>query len=176
MTPFELVRFIKTSPQHRYVYHFTDEENFPSIAEKGLVSKETMRAENWWPQHTGGNQLSHQLDTRRGIDPFVSLCFTRKHGMKFLAQSDGRLPNPRYLKISPEVLLLPNTRVAFGIANANETEILPIEQAIPNIDLEVIYTKTNWSDPAINSRLRKAEKMEILIQDRVGVELIKGYF
>lgn len=177
MTLEELVRFISGSTQHKTLYHFTDESNFPSIAQHGLLSKEQLRARGLWPPAaTGGNTLSWQLDLHRGIDPYVSLCMTRNHGMKFLAQQDGRLPNPRYLAIKPEVLQIQGTRIAFGVANANNVEILPIADAIDRLDAEVLYTRTNWNDPAVNQRLRAAEKFEVLIPDAVPRDLITGYF
>ena len=49
MTIDELIAHINASPQHKYLYHFTDESNLKTIAEKGLVSKSQMRAEGWWP-------------------------------------------------------------------------------------------------------------------------------
>ena len=111
----------------------------------------------------------------RGIDPYVSLCFTYNHPMKYLAHKDGRLPNPRYLLISPDVLKVPGVQIAFGVANANDTEIFPLAEALDRLDHEVIYTRTNWSDPDIQTRLRAAEKMEILVPDGVARNLILGY-
>lgn len=174
MTVDEIIDAIKKSQQHRYLYHFTDEANFSSIGTKGLLSKKVMRAEGWWPDAPGGNALSWSLDTYRGIDPYVSLCLTRNHSMKFFAEKDGRLKNARYLAISPDILKTPGTKVAFGIANANGVEILPLEQALLKLDVEVLYTRTNWSDPAVQQRLRAAEKIEILIPDAVPRALIEG--
>jgi hypothetical protein len=175
MTISELVQLIRKSKQHSTLYHFTDEANFSSIAQHGILSKKELRQRNLWPpQAAGGNQLSWQLDLSRGIDPYVSLCFTRNHKMKFVAHQEGRLPNPRYLAIKPEVLEIPGTRISFGIANANDVEILPIADAIERLDLEVLYTRTDWKDPAINSRLRAAEKFEVLIPDAVPRQLIIG--
>lgn len=170
----KFVALIKCSTQHRCLYHFTDESNFEQIGRLGLVSKARMRAEGWWPQTTGGNDWSHQQDTARGIDPYVSLCFTCNHPMQYLAHKDGRLPNPRYLKISPDVLLVPDVQVAFGVANANDTEILPRPDALAQLDIEVIYHRTDWSDPVINQRLRAAEKMEVLVPHGVARNLILG--
>ena len=170
----QLVSYIKRSTQHRTLYHFTDESNFPSIAARGLLSKETMRQEGWWPHATGGNELSRRLDSERGIDPFVSLCMTRNHRMKYLAQRDGRLPNPRYLKISPNVLAIPGTKIAFGIANSTGVDILPVPEAIYRLDIEVLYTRTDWSDPEIQSRLQQAEKFEVLVPDAVPRKMIVG--
>lgn len=174
MTLDELIKIIKKSQQHRFLYHFSDEANFNSISEKGLVSKETMRAQNWWPDAPGGNELSWSLDTNRGIDPYVSLCFTTNHSMKFIAERDGRLKNARYLAISPKVLEIAGTKIAFGIANANDVKILPVKDAIEELDIEVIYSRTNWSDPAIQQRLNAAEKFEVLIPHAVPRNLIKG--
>ncbi len=177
MTIGEFIQFIKKSTQHTTLYHFTDEANLPSIAQHGILSKHQLRERGLWPPAaTGGNELSWQLDQHRGIDPCVSLCMTRNHGMKFLAHQAGRLPNPRYLAIQPEVLEIPGTRIALGVANANNVEILPVADAIDRLDVEVLYTRTDWKDPAINLRLRAAEKFEVLIPDAVPRGLITGYY
>ena len=177
MTVEELIKFINASSQHKALYHFTDETNFPSNSEHGLLAKEQLRARGIWPPPaTGGNELSWQLDQLRGIDPYVSLCMTRNHGMKFLAHQDGRLPNPRYLAIKPEVLRIPGTRIALGVANANNVEILPVEDAVDRLDVKVIYSRTDWKDPAINVRLRAAEKFEVLIPNSVPREYIIGRY
>jgi hypothetical protein len=177
MTVEELVKFIKASTQHKTLYHFTDEANFPSIKQHGILSKQALRERDLWPPAaTGGNELSWQLDQYRGIDPYVSLCMTRNHGMKFLAHQEGRLPNPRYLAIQPDVLQIPGVRIALGVANANDVEILPVDQAIGRLDTEVLYTRTDWKDTTINQRLRVAEKFEVLIPGAVPRDLITGYY
>jgi hypothetical protein len=139
-----------------------------------LLSKVEMRKKGWWPDATGGNQLSWDLDEYRGIDDDISLCLTRNHPMKYLANKEGRLPNPKYLAISPQVLLTPNTRIAFGVANSNDVDIVPIEDGLEQLDVEVIYSRTKWSDPAIYQRLCNAEKFEVLIPKRIPKELILG--
>lgn len=177
MTLEELIQLMNNSQQHKTLYHFTDEANFESIAERGLLSKVQLRTRGLWPPAaTGGNELSWQLDQFRGIDSYVSLCMTRNHGMKFTAHQAGRLPNPRYLTIKPEVLLFPGTRIALGVANANDVEILPAAEAVDRLDLEVLYKRTEWRDPAVNLRLRAAEKYEVLIPNSVPRELIVGVF
>ena len=174
MTVDELVAKISRSTQHRHLYHFTDKSNFSSIAAKGLLSKAKMREEGWWPDATGGNQLSWDLDKLRGIDGCVSLCLTTNHPMKYLAQKDGRLPEPRYLAIKPAVLKLEGVRIAFGVANANEVEILPIADALEKLDVEVLYTRTDWTNAAIQQRLTAAEKLEVLVPGGVPRNLIAG--
>lgn len=177
MSAEEFVKLIKASNQHKTLYHFTDEANFPSIVKNGILSKQLLRAKGLWPPAAaGGNELSWQLDQKRGIDGYVSLCMTRNHGMKYTAHKDGRLPNPRYLTINPDILLTSGTRIALGVANGNDVEILSVADAVSRLDVEVLYKRTNWSDPAVQSRLRAAEKYEVLIPDVVPYKLITGYF
>jgi len=64
--------------------------------------------------------------------------------------------------------------MAFGVANANSTEIHLLEKALDKLDTEVIYRRTNWADPDVNQRLRAAEKYEILIPGAVPRDLIAG--
>ena len=173
MTINDLVETIKGSQQHNYLYHFTDEVNFGSIRAKGLVSKAIMCAEGWWPVAPGGNLLSWQLDFYRGIAEYVSLCLTRNHPMKFIAERDGRLRNTRHLGISPDILRTEGVRVAFGIANAIDVCILPLEQSLDKLDLQVLYTRTNWCDFAIQRRLRAAERIEILMPNAVPLQFIE---
>ena len=74
------------------------------------------------------------------------------------------------------MLQIPGVKIALGVANANDVEILPVADALDQLDVEVLYTRTNWRDPAIYSRLRAAEKFEVLILDAVSRDLITGYF
>ena len=173
MTIAELITTIKSSPQHRHLYHFTDEANLVSISEKGLVSKSRMQSEGWWPPiTTGGHKLSQQLDAEAGIDKYVSLCFTRNHPMLYIVRQEGRLPNAQYLGIQPEVLEREGVLISFGVANALSAIRQPVAKAIQALDVEVIYRWTDWSDPAIRQRLRAAEKFEVLVPDHVPRDLI----
>lgn len=170
----EFIDLIKKSSQHTCLYHFTDESNFDQIKKHGLLSKERMRAQGWWPKNTGGNALSHQQDKVRGISSYVSLCLTCNHPMKYLAHRDGRLPNPRYLKICPDILRCSGVKIAFGVANANDTEIVLLPAALDHLDIEVIYMRTDWLDPDVNARLRRAEKMEVLVPNVIERRFIFG--
>lgn len=78
--------------------------------------------------------------------------------------------------IDPNVLMLPGVKIAFGIANANDTNILNISEAIDLLDFEVLYTRTDWRDTNIYARLKKVEKMEILVPNFVPLEMIKVVF
>jgi hypothetical protein len=44
------------------------------------------------------------------------------------------------------------------------------------IDFEVLYTRTDWSDPAIYARRQAAERCEILVPDTVPFKYFSEYF
>lgn len=127
------------------------------------------------PTRPGGNDLSHRLDENRGISDYVSLCLTQKHPMEHVARNDGRIPDPRYLRIDTCVLDIPGVRFAFGVANASETRIVDLVAALPDVDTEVLYKQMDWHDPEIQLRLRAAEKYEILIPGCVPVQMILDF-
>ena len=67
MTINDLVNMIHRSQQCRYLYHFTDESNLPSIAMRGILSKVQIKKERLsWPDASGGNLLSRDLDAQPG--------------------------------------------------------------------------------------------------------------
>ena len=171
-----LIELIKKSSQHNYLYHFTDKSNFPSIRRYGILSKKLIEQNDILPNAMGGNDLSHTLDSQRGIDSFVSLCVIRDHPMKYIAHDDGRLPDPHYLAIDPGILEKEGIKIAFDIANKKGVHIHELEDVIDDLDVEVIYSRTDWKDPKVQERLQIAKRLEILIPDCVPASMIKKVF
>jgi len=60
------------------------------------------------------------------------------------------------------------------MANTNNIAFHPMEQARAMIDFEVLYARTNWSDPQIQQRLQAAEKYEILVPRVIPLDLIRN--
>lgn len=175
MTIGDLIAHMQKSNLYNSLYHFTDKANFQSIDTHGLLSKEKLRKMKLWPPpEPGGNDWSHSQDSLRGIDPYVSLCMTTDHGMVYTAKKEGRLPDPYYLKISPQILHVEDVKISLGVANATGAEILPLLQGIMRLDLDVLYTRTDWKDPEIQERLQEVRKYEILIPHCVPRNLIIG--
>lgn len=56
--------------------------------------------------------------------------------MCYVAQKEGRIENPRYLAIDPDVLLFEGVCAALGVANKSGVEILSLTDAISKMDLE----------------------------------------
>ena len=61
-----------------------------------------------------------------------------------------------------------------GMANTTGIQGYKMEEAQEMIDFEVLYTRTAWSDPAIQLRLQAAEKYEILVPRAIPLELIRN--
>ena len=112
----------------------------------------------------------------RDLDAYVSLCMTMNHPLKYLAQKAGRLPDPRYLAISQDVLKQDGVCIALGVANAINVEMMPLADALAHkkVDVEVLYQRTNWRDAAVQQRLQTVKKWEVLVSDHVPKDLIVG--
>lgn len=154
-------------------YHFTDTRNLLSVESRGLLS---MRAlwEEGIAARPGGNDWSLDADRRCGMDAFVHLCFFSEHPMEWLARQDGRIESSKFLKIDPSVLRIPGVLITDGVANKANANPRPAEEMIGNLDLKVIYTRTDWKDSAIQERLKAARLCELLVPKHVPVALIKN--
>ena len=61
------------------------------------------------------------------------------------------------------------------VSNKSGVQSFSIEEASDMIDYEVLYTRTDWRDPAIKQRLVQAEKCEILVPGFIPLELIRNF-
>jgi hypothetical protein len=152
-------------------YHFTDERNLDSIRAHGLLSMRELRRRDI-AAVTGGNQWSLDADQRAGMDAYVHLCFLRQHPMEWSARQDGRIAQSRFLRIDPKVMKLPGVMITDQVSNKAGVVAKPANDMIPNLDFQVMYTRTDWKDPAIQERRQKAKLYEILVPERVAPELI----
>ena len=171
----EFVQFIKRSTQHQFLYHFTDEANLDSIKSHGILSTDERKSKGIKPNACGGNDISRYADDKNKITDFVSLSFTDSHPLCFLAQEAGRLFNPKYLKICPEILLSDGVMFTDGVANSNDAPPMSIASAVKEkkIDYEIIYEHADRSAPKTNERLQHARKTEILVPECVPPEMIR---
>jgi hypothetical protein len=167
-----LVQHVRGSVQHRRFYHFTDRKNLESIRKHGLLcTSELRRLKLLANVATGGDENSLATDMAKGTDKFVCLCFTTNHPMHYIARTQRGL-DPVYLHVSPEVIKFPDVMITD--APSNQDGIVPQAAggALDNLDLEVIYKRTDWKQAEIRGRLLKAEKYEILIPSHVPVAAI----
>jgi hypothetical protein len=123
----------------------------------------------------GGNEWSHDADARTGLDRYVHLCFRPTHPMEFVARQDGRILDSVYLQIHPDALKVDGVMYTEGVSNKSGMRVHTLDQARKLVDFEVLYTRTNWSDPEIQLRLQNAEKCELLIPNHIPLKLIRNF-
>jgi ssDNA thymidine ADP-ribosyltransferase, DarT len=123
-------------------------------------------------EHPGGNEHSHEADRIKGLTDYVNLCFSNNHPMEYRARKEGRIEQTRFLRINPEILRVDGAKITLDVANKAGVPLLDPSDALKQIDYEVLYTRTDWNDPAVKERLNAARKCEILIPTKVARELI----
>jgi len=157
------------------LYHFTDRRNLPSVREYGgLYPMTKLKKKNIEVAAPGGNEWSQDADGMKGMNGYVHLCFRNNHPMEYLARQDGRIGDTIFLQIHPDVLTWDGVLFTDDVANKAGVETHTIEEARKIIDFEVLYARTNWSDPKIQARLQQAEKYEILVPKKIPLELIRN--
>ncbi|MGA7525439.1 MAG: DarT ssDNA thymidine ADP-ribosyltransferase family protein [Acidobacteriaceae bacterium] len=161
----------------RHLYHFTDSRNLKSIKKNGgLHSTARLREMGMNTFQPGGNEVSLDADRRFGMDRFVHPSFNTNHPLEYLARRDGRIQRTAWLYVKPDVLTRDGVLFTPGVANRAGMEAIPIFRAADMIDFEVLYTRTDWSDPAMYARRQAAEKCEVLIPDMIPFEFFSEYF
>ena len=168
MTPEEF--FVEFDPP--CFYHFTDVRNVPSIRAHGLLSLAHLRQRNILVPAPGGNEWSHEEDSRRALDQFVHLCFFKEHPMEYCARREGRLQQTVFLRISRTVICGEGVRYTKEVANKAGSRLLNLTEAVEDLDFEVMFKHTNWRDPSIQERMKAAKKSELLVPVVIPPRLI----
>ncbi|MBB4590410.1 hypothetical protein GGE50_006342 [Rhizobium leguminosarum] len=158
-----------------FLYHFTDRRNLQPIRDQGglFPLAELIRRGVEVPA-PGGNEWSRDADACKGMGNYVHLCFRNNHPMEYVARQDGRITDSIFLQIHPSVLQFEGVRFTNDVSNKSGVESVPIEDAAALIDFEVLYTRTDWSDPAVQQRLKQAEKYEVLVPTQIPLNLIRN--
>jgi len=151
-----------------YLYHFTDSANIPLIKQKrGLLS--------WWYCDKnginipcpGGNDLSRRLDTIKKLENYIHLCFNNNQPMCYKALQEGRLKDPIFLKIDPEVIYWKETK----FSNINATDSFSIIgesfEDFNNIDFDIALNNRWCSEEE-----KKKHQAEVMVQQYIPLRYI----
>jgi ssDNA thymidine ADP-ribosyltransferase, DarT len=165
----------KTLDQIPRLYHFTDRRNLVSIrAQGGLHPLSDLVKRGVNIPAPGGNQWSRDADELKDMNRYVHLCFRGNHPMEFLARQDGRIGDSIFLEIHPSVMQYAGVMFTPDVSNKAGVQAIPIAQAAELIDFEVLYTRTDWSDQAIQQRLKQVEKYEVLVPCHIPLTHIRN--
>ena len=159
-----------------HLYHFTDVVNLPNIRRlDGLLSTAKLR-EMGESFCAGGDDSSLSLDKRHGMDQFVHLCFRERHPMAGRIKERKPETSLVYLEIDRAILHQPGVKFATGIAYAQDVETVMLNEAVERslIDVQSLYSWTDWKDPEAQRRRRSAELCEILIPDYIPMAFIRN--
>lgn len=156
-----------------WLYHFTDRRNLELIRKHGgLYPLAELARRSIDVPAPGGNQWSRDADELKGMGRYVHLCFRNSHPMEYAARVDGRLADTVFLMIHADVLKWSDVLFTSDVSNKAGVAPIPIAQA--QIDYEVLYTRTDWSNAAIKQRLQQAEKCEVLVPHIIPLNLIRN--
>jgi hypothetical protein len=156
------------------LWHFTDEKNYQSIADNGLLSWKQIKLREIKASAPGGNDWSHDADAMAGVDDYVHLAFSRQHPMLYVAQQEGRISKPIWLKIDLAVLEDVNVKFTNAVSNKSGVLLLDNEQAKAQVDLTALFTFLDFKENGNRERKQSAEKSEILVPKMILPKNILG--
>ncbi|GHC25355.1 hypothetical protein GCM10010082_17780 [Kushneria pakistanensis] len=160
----------------QHVWHFTEKSNCRSIRENGgLCSLRELRQRGVTEFIPGGNEWSHDADRYKDVDQYIHLAFLDNHPMLYCIKREGRIKEPVWLQIDSSILFEENVFFTNKVSNANDAILLSSEEARQAIDFEVLFARTDWTDPDIKARRKAAMKSEILYPKFIHISKIKGW-
>lgn len=156
---------------NKHFYHFTDKRNLESIREHGILSRNERKKIGITDVVAGGENHSH--DDSVGLGNYVHLSFTNNHPMGYLAKQSGRIGDMVILGIKPEIIKIAGALVTLEVANkGGGAERYTPGSVFEFIDWEALYDRMDWKVPAVRQRRNTVEKYEILIPNRVPLDLL----
>lgn len=150
------------------IYHFTARNNISSIKRRGGLFSWKYCKDNGIIYSGGGNELSRDLDRRKGYENYVRCSFCQDHPMKYRLECEG--VETVLLEIDPIVLL--QQGVLFSDKNAvdNGAYVAMGREGLEHIDFDATQQKyVSRDDPAF-----KPHQAEVLIPESIDLQYIKN--
>jgi len=151
------------------LYHCTDHSNLESIKKHGFLFSwfYSERAQMRIPC-PGGDELSRQLDFRKGLEDYVRLSFRRGQPMIFVANKAGKIPQPFDLIIDPQVVYWQNTLFSDRNATDNTACVGGGIEDFKKVRFDLLTR--SWQ----NNEEKKLFQAEILVKAYLPIEYIKN--
>jgi hypothetical protein len=158
----------KTLREHgiQSLFHFTDASNLESIRQHGLLTWKKLE-EMKISAKVNSSELSHKLDSSKGLADFVRLSFCKKHPMMYIALKEKRISVPVVLEIKLEVVSRPG--VLFCGVNA-AAKAAKASESPRVIRFDVVRA---YSQHDVDQSLRPFFQGEVLVPDWIPPHLIK---
>jgi hypothetical protein len=170
-------RSVMDRDEVKELHFITSIDNLGSILMRGILC------------HNRARRLAHHSvasesvqDIRRGksvprgfsLHSYANLYFDARNPMMSCLR---HLPDLVVIRVSPEVLDIPDTVVADGNAATWNTRFYPSPGGLVNLDSELIFA-TYWTDPDYMTYLEKkrARNAEVLVPNLISSEYIEGCY
>lgn len=164
----------RPGPKYRSLFHFTEKENLATIHKHGLLSLREIVRLGINDIKYCSSKTSRATDRSKGLDDYVHLCLYPDHPMQFAKSYSGDLNECSWLKINPEVVLIPGVLFCSIMSNSKDAKIIALSDITTNdFDVDIVLKFQDWSDPEIRNRLDITKKYEILIPKTVPLNLIE---
>lgn len=165
--------FHRRYPDADRLYHFTERANLPSIKALGILSLRELSEQGYAAKIKYCSSVASRLfDEKAGFDRYVRLCFVPEHPMEYRARERGDMVDPVFVNVSNAVLNNPETRVSSGVPFQAGVQLHSLQEALDNLDLDVLLRWKDWRDPKILKRRQIALKYEILVPNHIAPNLI----
>lgn len=154
----------------RYLYHFTDRENLPSIIQSGgLYSWAGCDQKGIRIPKPDGGLLSRQLDCRDGLESYVRISFTPQNPMMYVSMNEGRISNPVILLIDPEIIEEEGVLFADRNATRNGVQIGDSLDALNRIHFDTVKANKYFD---VSPDEQPFYQAEVLIPDSIPLKYI----
>jgi len=150
------------------IWHFTDESNLDSIEKYGLLSLDLLTQQKVYVSCYGGDELSHSLDRRKGLDKFVHLAIIKDHPMQYIKVKNGIIKNPIWLEIDTSILFENESGCCNQLANASSAQCYNIEYLDKVIDLQKLLNNPQPRDPI--------KRAQLIVANKIDYSKIKGIY
>ena len=152
------------------LYHFTDRSNLQSIKQHGaLFSWHHCDTNSILIPVPGGNQLSRDLDTSKGLQDFVRVSFTRSHPMMFVQPIRSR--DNVILEIDTEIIFWNGTKYANMNATRNEVNVGDTLGDFNQLRFDLFKFPNHFG---LNETDRPYFQGEILVPTKIPLQFIKN--
>lgn len=152
------------------LYHFTDRANLKSIKQHdALFSWHHCVTNNIEIPVPGGNQLSRDLDTNKGLQNDVRVSFTRSHPMMFVQPIRNR--NNIILELDTEVIFWNGTRYANKNATRNDVNVGSTLDDFNQLRFDLFKFPNHFS---LSESDRPFYQGEILVPTKIPIQFIKN--
>lgn len=165
----DLMDLLRSNNIHT-LYHFTERSNLKSIKKYlGLYSWHYCETKKIKIPNPGGNNLSRELDTKKGLQNYVRLSFTKNHPMMFVDPIRSR--DNVILELELDVIFWHNTMFSDKNANRNDAKIGTEIDDFKNIRLGYFKEPNHFR---LNEDERPYYQAEVLINEHIPIEYIRN--